>query len=353
MYKLRNENGATVAAPIIGKCDTGKTTLAAHIGQIALRKKEAAYYCNIEEFLRVIKNKDMSRKTEIIYRYMLDCSVIIIDDQLSVSGGGVDGLFFKINADAQFLQLPYRFQKGHGIPGKAGYGLCDDVINFSGTTVGEHPLEVLPAVSGAGLGFVGVNAYILPAVMVADVGAVLFKGFQIAKTAVLIYEGTLIILFSCRVTNQANAWNIFHIYLDSLTRILHLFIRFCNVFRVWQFDGVSVDPAQELIQAGDGAGVASLAQLYPEYQQTSVGVPAAHIPDQFDLSVCVLSGMDVGPVGTIGQRENRSIIRFAPAIDILPAGLVVNRCGCYAVLQRIFNDCLLKTHIPCYLIHGE
>ena len=65
---------------IIGKCDTGKTTLAAHIGQIALRKKETVYYCNIEEFLRVIKNKDKSRKTEIIYRYMLDCSVIIIDD---------------------------------------------------------------------------------------------------------------------------------------------------------------------------------------------------------------------------------------------------------------------------------
>ena len=41
---------------IIGKCDTGKTTLAAHIGQIALRKKEPVYYCNIEEFLRVIKN---------------------------------------------------------------------------------------------------------------------------------------------------------------------------------------------------------------------------------------------------------------------------------------------------------
>ena len=38
------------------------------------------YYCNIEEFLRVIKNKDKSRRTEIIYHYILDCSVIIIDD---------------------------------------------------------------------------------------------------------------------------------------------------------------------------------------------------------------------------------------------------------------------------------
>ena len=49
---------------IIGKCDTGKTTLAAHIGQMALGKKEGVYYCNIEEFLRVIGNKDTSRKTK-------------------------------------------------------------------------------------------------------------------------------------------------------------------------------------------------------------------------------------------------------------------------------------------------
>jgi istB domain protein ATP-binding protein len=65
---------------VIGKCDTGKTTLAAHIGQMALDRRETVYYCNIEEFLRVIKNKDSSRKTEKIYRYMLDCSVIVIDD---------------------------------------------------------------------------------------------------------------------------------------------------------------------------------------------------------------------------------------------------------------------------------
>lgn len=65
---------------IIGKCDTGKTSLAVHIGQMALDQKEVVYYCNIEEFLRVIKNKDKSRKTEKIYKYMLDCSVIIIDD---------------------------------------------------------------------------------------------------------------------------------------------------------------------------------------------------------------------------------------------------------------------------------
>ena len=70
---------------IIGRCDTGKTTLAAHLGRLALNRKEGVYYCNIEEFLRVIRNKDSSRKTERIYRYMLNCSVIIIDDVMYAS----------------------------------------------------------------------------------------------------------------------------------------------------------------------------------------------------------------------------------------------------------------------------
>lgn len=65
---------------IIGRCDTGKTTLATHIGRIVIGGKEGVYYCNIEEFLRVIKNHDRSAKTARIYRYITECSVIIIDD---------------------------------------------------------------------------------------------------------------------------------------------------------------------------------------------------------------------------------------------------------------------------------
>ena len=58
---------------------------------------------------------------------------------------------------------------------------------------------------------------------------------------------------------------------------------------MWQFDGFSVDAAQKLIQAGDGSGVAALAQLYPEYHQTSVRIPAAHVPASLiSASVCCL-----------------------------------------------------------------
>lgn len=65
---------------IIGRCDTGKTTIATHIGRMAINNNHRVYYCNIEEFLRVIKDKEKSQKTMKIYKYMLDSSVIIIDD---------------------------------------------------------------------------------------------------------------------------------------------------------------------------------------------------------------------------------------------------------------------------------
>ena len=87
--------------------------------------------------------------------------------------------------------------------------------------------------------------------------------------------------------------NIFHINLDSLSRILHLFIRLRNIFGVWQFDGLPTDPAQELIQAGDRSGVTHLSQLDLEHHQTSVRISVAHIPDQCDLFLCMLFGMAV------------------------------------------------------------
>ncbi len=93
--------------------------------------------------------------------------------QLPVGGGGVDGLFFEIDTDSQFLQFPHCFQQSHGVPGEPGNGLGDDAVDGTGTAVGKHPLEVLPGVFGASLGFVGVNAHIFPSLIVADVGAVI------------------------------------------------------------------------------------------------------------------------------------------------------------------------------------
>ena len=79
--------------------------------------------------------------------------------------------------------------------------------------------------------------------------------------------------------------------------------------------------------------------------------PDAYL-DQFDLCLCMLIWIAVGSVGAVGQRADCPIIFLAPAVDILPAGLVVDRSGCNTVLQRVLNYCLLKSHVLCYLIHS-
>ena len=80
-----------------------------------------------------------------------------------------------------------------------------------------------------------------------------------------------------------------------------LFIRLWNIFRVWLFDRCTADSAKQLIQPGDRSHVATSAKLDPEYYQTIVWVPSAHILYQRDLSLCVLLWMAVRTVGAVCQ----------------------------------------------------
>ena len=43
---------------IIGRCDTGKTSLATHLGELALKGGYRVYYCNIDVFLQILRHKD-------------------------------------------------------------------------------------------------------------------------------------------------------------------------------------------------------------------------------------------------------------------------------------------------------
>ena len=92
-----------------------------------------------------------------------------------------------------------------------------------------------------------------------------FKRLQIPETAVFIDKGVLIVeaaallgVLYC-LSRKTCRRNIFHINLHLLPRILHLFVRFWDIFRVWQLDGIAADSAQQLIQSGDGSVVATLA----------------------------------------------------------------------------------------------
>ena len=67
----------------------------------------------------------------------------------------------------------------------------------------------------------------------------LLERFQIAKPAVLVDEGVLEVtasLFSVlnSSTHKAGAWHILDVDLDSLPRILHLFILFGNILWIWK-----------------------------------------------------------------------------------------------------------------------
>ena len=80
------------------------------------------------------------------------------------------------------------------------------------------------------------------------------ESLQITKTAIFINKGVLVvvttalfsILYGC--SNKTRRRNIFHIDLNLLTGIPHLFIKLWNIFRVWQLDWSTSDPAQQLIQ---------------------------------------------------------------------------------------------------------
>ena len=65
----------------IGKCDKGKTALATYLAKQIL-KNDKVYYCTIDEFLYILRNKDKKEKQQRIYKYIADCGLIILDDMM-------------------------------------------------------------------------------------------------------------------------------------------------------------------------------------------------------------------------------------------------------------------------------
>lgn len=67
---------------IIGKCGTGKTALAAHLGRKALEAGIVVSYETIEGFLYTINNKHHIAKQMARYKHWLSSSLIIVDDMM-------------------------------------------------------------------------------------------------------------------------------------------------------------------------------------------------------------------------------------------------------------------------------
>lgn len=118
----------------------------------------------------------------------------------------------------------------------------------------------------------------------------LFEGFQITEEAVLIGESILIPLCPRSLPYNTSFWDILHINLHSLPRILHFFVRFWNIFRIRELNGKLISFAEKAIQTGDRSGVTALAQFDPEYDQSCVFVAPEHIQYEFDLTLRMLLG---------------------------------------------------------------
>lgn len=65
---------------LLGKCGTGKTSLAVHLAETAIDKGHKTYYAPIDTFVSIVENKDINPKAGAAFSYMRECNLIIIDD---------------------------------------------------------------------------------------------------------------------------------------------------------------------------------------------------------------------------------------------------------------------------------
>ena len=62
--------------------------------------------------------------------------------------------------------------------------------------------------------------------------------------------------------------------------------------------------------------LAALPQPVPQFHHAEAGVPAAHVPDQLQLCLCMLVRVAVGPPGLAGQGFHGSIPARLPEVNI-------------------------------------
>lgn len=171
------------------------------------------------------------------------------------------------------------------------------------------------------------------------IGAVFLKSFYKAPSGILINGGILEELFSDYLAVfQTGRGNKFDIHLDTLPRIIHLLIRFGNVFGIRRMDGHHVLFFEEAVKAGDGTGISSLAELDPEDDQTGMRIAAAHIGDQLCLARSMLVGMVMGTTGAVPKGVPGAIIAAFPTINILSVGFIFDSGFGNAKFLSVFDE---------------
>ena len=105
----------------------------------------------------------------------------------------------------------------------------------------------------------------------------------------LVNGGVLIELLL--LIGKATHRNIFDIYLNTLTRIGHLFIRFGLIGWLCQSLRKQSQPFEDSIKALDAAGITMFAKSVPKLGKTELWIAPPHISDEFQLIRRMLVGV--------------------------------------------------------------
>ena len=80
----------------------------------------------------------------------------------------------------------------------------------------------------------------------------------------------------------------FHVNLYPLPRIKHFFVWFRDIFGVRRFNGYESKTAENTPKRRNRARIATLSELYPEYNQSCMRITSTHIRDEFNFIFGVL-----------------------------------------------------------------
>ena len=153
------------------------------------------------------------------------------------------------------------------------------------------------------------------------------EGFHITPAGVVIDCGILIKLLPCCLVDQATGADEFHIDLDALPGVFHLFIRLGNIFGIGDFLSHHSLFLKKAIETGNETFISVLPEFYPEDNQPGMRISSAHISDEFDFHESMLVWVGMRASGTVSERFPGAVITVSPAVDILD--------GWFYTLQRL------------------
>ena len=178
--------------------------------------------------------------------------------------GGIKAFIVLAMAALNFPVMPWRVRTDQLMPDPILFQAILKESGFvlvRGETVGKFgPVIGLDALNGAGKGFHKVIHK-----EGGGIGAVFLKGFHIAPSGILINGSILEELLTDHVTvYKAGGRDKFHIYLNTLSGILHLFVRLGDILGIRRMDSHDALFFEETVETGDGAGITALHEFYPE-----------------------------------------------------------------------------------------